>query len=130
MNLDDIKKMNELVEMLKKAASAWNASFDIKLESELVIHEMDTSLDGYDSYKAGAITQITVPKLYIRYSMVQDKMTKEIIPIPILVDHSIPAIAHAIEFHTYALKCMLVDYAPTELDWPEAYQDASKNHEL
>lgn len=130
MNLDDIKKMNELVAMLEKAASAWKASFDIKLESELVIQEMDTSFDGYDSYKAGAITQVTVSKLYIRYSMAQDKMTKEVIPIPIRVDHRIPAIAHDIEFHTYALKYMLIDYAPTEFDWADAYEDARKNHGL
>lgn len=128
MNLADIKKMNELIEMLKKVASAWKASFDIKVESELVIQEMDTSLDGYDSYKA--ITQITVPKLYIRYSMDQDEMTKEVIPIPIQVYHRIPAIAHAIEFHTYALKYMLLDYGPTELDWADAYEDARKNNEL
>lgn len=120
MDLDDIKKMDRLIAILDKVAFTWKASFHISLESGLVIQDVDTSS-----------TQITVTKLFIRYRIVQDKIAMKAIPIPpMLLDHYIPARGDVIEFHICALKLMLLDYAPTKLDWADAYEDARKNHEL
>ena len=80
MNKTDFKAIAEFAVKCDNILSDWKAHVNIETVIELHSVERDTSASGYESYYAGAITQVIEPKLKLRITVFQEEFQQPEIP--------------------------------------------------
>lgn len=136
----DHKIFNKIVEFKAQVqgyCEPWKADVHIEIISKLVVETEDTSyeervaVDEY-RYRAGAVSQCTVSKLFISIWVYQrDEYPLINKPITPTIEIPIDGFNFGIlDYHNMALKGLLCnDDAPTELDWKKAAEKEKEQME-
>lgn len=126
MNQTTIKKLNELADILNKAAHLWRATAHIEVITELHLVERDTTADTVSGYQPGGVAQVVKPEMKVEYWLSQDEYAETLIEMPIVPAMKIDANYYVIDFHISAIKRLMIDYAPGDVDWKEAENYAAE----